>query len=269
MIFYILILYPLFLNLCSFEMNMDYFFSVNFVLGGVTLVLFANALEKFNKNDWKLFFGISIFSNIFTFFVEVIMLKFDVWGFNSYTRLIGITVCGAPIEEYIFWMYCPWLVGLCYISSARSGIDKSIPLELLLKIAKPLQAIEEKIKSATTDSNKYVNADVKEGQYARGAKIPTYLFVQLILISMFVYFRKFYHGSKKSMIYTTILFMCCMIPYEQYAIYKGFWTYNANKMLGIYFFHVPIEGWVMYILPPILGSMITDYCSQKFFKTDI
>lgn len=267
---YSIFAFPLILNAIAWYFKWDYLVSVNFVLGGITLLLTLNSIKVFTKNDWKLFGGISVFSNIFTFFVEVIMLKFDVWGFSSqHTRLLGITAFGAPIEEYIFWMYCPWLVGFTYIICARSGIDKTIDPKLLTLITKPLAKLEELKKAAIQDEVKYTSDTTTSGQYSRGNKFPVYLSIQLILLGMVVYLKKLYHGSWRSMLLTLGLFFFTMMPYEQYAISQGFWTYNANKMIGLFFLKVPFEGWLMYILPPIAGAMFTDVCSRKFFGKDI
>ena len=247
---------PLMLNLIAFLNKWDYLVSVN-------------SVKVFSKNDWKLFFGISVFSNIFTFFIEVIMLKLDVWSFSSHkARLLGYTFWNAPIEEYVFWMYCPWLVGFSYILFSRSNVDKVIDLSLLEEITKPLASIEKKIKEHIKDNVEYVE-DSSAGKYARGSKVPVYLSIQLILITMIVFLKKKYHGSKYSMLLTTILFFITMMPYEQYAISQGFWTYNENKMVGLFILNVPIEGWMMYILPPIAGAMLTDVLSKKFFNKDI
>lgn len=257
------------MNLIAYQMQWDYLISVNFVLGGLCVMLFTNAVRVFKKTDWKLFIGISIFSNIFTFIVELVMLKFDVWGFSGENvRLLGITLFGAPIEEYIFWMYCPWLVGLSYITCARTEILPSINISKLTAITSKFSKLENSTKSKINSDIEYID-NSNGGQYSRGRRLPIYITIQLVLFAMILYLKGKYKGNWRAMILTTLFFILTMAPYEQYAISQGFWTYNANTMIGLFILNVPFEGWLMYVLPPIAGSMITDVFNNKFFNNHI
>ena len=265
---YGVVIFPLLLNYMAYYMDLDYMVSVNVVLGTMTVMLLLNGIRVMTRNDWKLFWGISLFSNIFTLFVEVIMLKFDVWSFDdSQVRLLGVTLFGAPIEEYVFWMYCPWLVGACYITLARGAINSTVNLSYVSVVANRMKILEDKMKSLVADRVSYTKGD--NGKYNRGKKIPVYLSVQIIMVAMILFLYKGYKGSLTAMLLTTVMFFFTMMPYEQYAISKGFWVYNESRVIGLFILKVPFEGWLMYIIPPIAGSMITDYCSRKFFKTNL
>lgn len=265
---FVVFFFPLLLNFVSYYLNLSYFTSVNFVLGGMLLILFANSYNVMTKDDWKLFFGISIFSNIFTLLVEVIMLKFDVWGFtNDSQALLGYHFLGAPVEEYNFWFYCPGIVGFSYILFSKSKVKSLLPAPFVSFFISIFRTIETKIQRPDTNTE-YVK-DSKDGKYTRGNKYPVYIYLQILLIGSVIYMRKMFRGSVKATILTTALFFFTMFPYEQYAIAEGFWTYNTARMIGLYILNVPVEGWCMYIVPPIAGSMITNIISRKFFKKEI
>lgn len=265
-----IILMPLLLNFLNYINNFDYFVSCNFILGGLTLTLFLNSIKVFNKDNWKLFIGISVFSNIFTLLIEITMLHFDVWSFsNKHQILSGYTFLGAPIEEFNFWMYCPWLVGFCYIILSKSKINKIIDPKIIENFSLELASWESKHKLIKDSLVNYTEEVGKTGSYTRGRFFPIYLSVQIFMFAMIIYLKKYYHGNRKSLWFTTIFFFLTMMPYEQYAISQGFWIYNTKKVIGAFFLKVPIEGWLMYLLPPIAGSIFTDVLNKKFFKKDI
>lgn len=266
------LLLPLLLNGLAWLANMDYLISVNFVLGGVTLALLGNAWKVLTRNEWKIFLGICGISNVITVLIEVIMLRLDSWGFTAQRfHLLGLTFLGAPIEEYNFWIYAPVLVCLAYLVLSHER-DLSSPGfgEIFLSVlaARKLQVLEEDISKRIISKIVYIEDSV-DGKYFAGSKIPTYVTIQLLLLATILWLRRYYHGSRQALALTTAVFFLTMMPYEQYAIRSGFWTYNAHRMLGIFFLDVPLEGWCMYFLPPVAGGMIIDVLSQRFFKKDI
>ena len=80
---------------------------------------------------------------------------------------------------------------------------------------------------------------------------------------------KYYHGNKKAMLWTALIFFSVAFPNELYALSQGFWLYNDNTLLGLYIFKVPVEGFMMYFLAPICGCMILDISNRLLFKKDI
>jgi uncharacterized membrane protein YsdA (DUF1294 family) len=78
----LIILTALILNICAWQISLDYLWSILLVFGGVTFLLGISSVEKFTKDNWKLFSGFFVVSNILTLFIEIVMLKFEVWDFQ-------------------------------------------------------------------------------------------------------------------------------------------------------------------------------------------
>ncbi len=256
----------LILNFCVYYFKFDYLWSVLTVFGGLSLFFIINAVKTFTKDNWKLFSGFFIFSNICTLIIEIVMLKFDVWGFsNRVQQLSGITFLSYPIEEFIYWAFCPAIVSFSYMLLGKK-IDKFLnPIEY----SKIMNFGFNFTKDKKNDSDIDYKNDSGNGKYNSGNKFPVYVWLQILIISSIIMLSKYYKGNWKSMIYTTILFFLVAFPNELYSISQGFWLYNDNKLLGIYIFKVPLEGFLMYFISPICGCMMLDVSNRILFKKDI
>jgi ABC-type iron transport system FetAB permease component len=58
------IITALILNFAAYHFSLDYFWSVILVFGGMTTLFSINAIRQFTINNWKLFSGFFLFSNI-------------------------------------------------------------------------------------------------------------------------------------------------------------------------------------------------------------
>lgn len=256
------IITALVLNFIAWKLNLDYLYSVLLVFGGMTILFSINAIKEFTKENWKLFSGFFIFSNICTLIVEIVMLKFDVWGFsNRVQQLSGITFLTYPIEEFIYWAFCPGIVAMSYIILGKK-MDKFINP---ISFSKFISAF----KIQKNDSNINYTKDDGTGRYNSGSRTPVYIWLQGMIIASIIMMTKYYKGNWKSMFYTTLIFFFTAFPHELYSISNGFWLYNDNKLLGIYLFKVPVEGFMMYFISPICAAMILDLSNRFFFKKDI
>jgi len=261
----LIILTAFVLNICAWHMSLDYLWSVFLVFGGVMFLLFINAAKEFTKDNWKLFSGFFIFSNILTLIIEIIMLKFDVWGFSNRGHdLSGITFLTYPIEEFIYWALCPGIVAFSYILLGKK-IEKFINP---IKFSRIIQRISS-LNFNTNDNNINYTPDDGSGKYSSGKKFPIYIWLQIILISTIIMLSKYYRGNKKAMMWTTLIFFSVAFPNELYALSQGFWLYNDNTLLGLYIFKVPVEGFLMYFLAPVCGCMMLDISNRLLFKKDL
>jgi len=122
---------------------------------------------------------------------------------------------------------------------------------------------------AKTDKNTYVEADDKPGQFEEGSKFPVYACVQLAILASIIALVRRYHGNWKALLSTVLVFFLTAFPNEAYSIHQGYWLYNSQKMIGIFFLHIPLEGWLMYFLPAVLACFMLDVANRMFFGKDV
>lgn len=254
------------LNVLSVHFKFDYLYSVLSVLGGVSLAFFINSIKTFSKENWKLFLAFFLFSNLSTFLIEFLMIHFDVWSFsNRVQSLTGITFLNYPIEEFVYWSFCPIIVSLSYISFGKS-LNKFINPVTYTNFLKGFKTITDTLKD---DSKIRYQKESKNGEYESGKKIPVYIWLQVIILAFIALLGNYYKGNWKALLYTIILFFVTAFPHEFYSVSNGFWIYNHNKMLGLFLFQIPLEGYLMYFISPICGCMLLDLFNKFFFKKDI
>ena len=281
---YVLALSALILNGINYLVGLDYLWSTMFVFGGLSAIL-TSSFVRYKKigivswDDVKLFFVFFMFSNISTLAIELLMLKFDVWGFSHRVYyLTGHMFIGAPVEEYVYWAFCPVVVALTYIGVSRSSKFKleaggtELPCPMwLLRIAEYLKYLQGFTQNPASSAKvDYIEPTEVDGTtYKQGAKYPAYLGVQIAIIFTMLALASYYHGSRKSLAWTALCFLLLAFPHEYYTLTHGFWVYNSQKILGWYFAHVPLEGWVMYIISPVCGCMMLDFADKKLFNKDV
>ena len=125
------------------------------------------------------------------------MLKFDVWGFsNRVQQLSGYTFLSYPIEEFIYWAFCPGIVALSYMTLGKR-FDKVLDVISYSKLI----SIISKIKFKSNSNINYTN-DNGTGKYNSGNKFPVYIWLQILIISSIIYMRRYYKGNWKAMLYT-------------------------------------------------------------------
>lgn len=259
-------LIAIFLNVLTIYYKFDYLLSVISVLGGVSLLLFINSFKTFSKENWKLFSVFFLFSNLSTLFIEYLMIHFDVWSFsNRVQHLTGITFLKYPIEEFVYWALCPLIVSLSYISFGKTFQKFLNPISFTNTI-KNFKSILETLKN---DVKIKYQKETKVGEYESGKKVPVYIWLQVIIVSLILLLKNYYRGNFRNLLYATFLFFFTAFPHEVYAVSNGFWIYNHNKMLGLYLFQIPLEGYLMYFISPICGCMILDVFNRIFFKKDL
>jgi lycopene cyclase domain-containing protein len=242
--------------------------SVVLVFGGMVAFFAANARKVLAPNDWKLFAGFFLAGNVATTVLEVFMMRFDVWGFTCRTQhLTGWTLLGAPVEEYEYWACCVAMVPLSYLAFSRRQPSMRVDPAFLTKLEAFASQLHLKAK---TDPVSYVEETEGEvGQFARGARFPVYICIQLVFVAAIAALVRRYHGNWKALVATVVVFSLAVFPNEFYSIHRGYWAYNSQKMVGIYFLRIPLEGWLMYFLPACFACMVLDIADRDIFGRDV
>jgi len=270
----------LILNLLAWAFHLDYLWTVLLVMGGMTIWLVLNAKEV-TRQQWTLLAVFGLISNALTFVIEKFMLYYDVWGFSHREfRLIGVTLSGAPIEEFVYWFFCPWLAGMAYLVMGRTTSPvKTLPLGAVVgaaavagKLSEEAQEVAEN--PATQKAVSYVEDDAKAvvegvGKYARGPVAVRYFWLQALIIAAILAMVRHYRGNWKSLAWSVVLFVSIAYPNELLGLHNGFWTYNVNRLLGPWFLGVPIEEWMMYTISPTCGCMMLDLMDRELFRKDV
>jgi lycopene cyclase domain-containing protein len=266
------------LNLLAWVFHLDYLWTVLLVMGGMSLWLVLNAKEV-TRQQWIVLAIFGLISNGMTFVIEKLMLYYDVWGFSHREfRLIGVTLSGAPIEEFVYWFFCPWLAALAYLVLGRSSSPEvQLPAGAVLEAAtvagKLSEAAQEKEQDVKQDVS-YVEDDPKAvvegvGKYSRGVVAARYFWLQAIIIAAILAMVRYYRGNWKSLAWSVALFVSIAYPNELLGLHNGFWTYNVNRLLGPWFLGVPIEEWLMYTISPTCGCMMLDLMDRALFRKDV
>jgi lycopene cyclase domain-containing protein len=256
------------LNAVAVLGRFSYEASVVLVFGGMVAFFAANARKVLSRDDWKLFAGFFILGNVGTTILEVVMMHYDVWGFTCRTHhLVGYTIFGAPVEEYQYWACCAAIVPLAYLGFSRRQGKMMADSAFLVKLEAFASELHLKAKH---DPVPYVKeAEGEVGQFARGARFPVYICVQLAFIAAIAALVRRYHGSWKALFATVVVFFLTVFPNEFYSVRQGYWIYNSQKMVGIYFLHIPLEGWLMYYLPACFACMVLDVADRDIFGQDV
>lgn len=256
------------LNALSAAMGLDYQWSVVLVFGGMALFYLRCAWGRLGRDDWKLLAGFFVFAEAATLVLEVVMMKFRVWGFGCRVfPLTGWTFLGAPIEEYEYWVGCSVVVPLSYMVFARRLKPAS---ENPLALARLVAWAESLHLRAKSDPTAYVDAEeTKPGRFSSGSRFPVYACVQLALAAAIIALARRYHGSWRALLACSLCFLLVAFPHEFRALRMDMWAYNEARMLGPSFLRIPIEGWLMYLLPPVLACMILDVADRDLFGKDV
>lgn len=256
------IVVSLVLNLFAWRLELDYLWSVLLVFGGVALTFLANAAKVFSRDDWKLFGGFVVFSNVCTLGVEVVMLHCDVWGFSDRVqRLSGLLFLGYPVEEFVYWAMCPAVVAGCYMVLGRRRMDRFPNPVSLSGIASLGSFLTKPFKD---DAKVKYTPDAGTGKYRAGARKLVYIWLQVAIVASIALMSRYSKDDWKAVGWTTLVFFATAFPNELYALSQGFWLYNERKLLGIYLFGVPVEGFAMYFIAPVCACMILDLSSGLF-----
>lgn len=259
------IVVSLVLNLFAWRLGLDYMWSVLLVFGGVALTFLVNAVKVFSRDNWKLFGGFVVFSNVCTLGVEIVMLKYDVWGFSDRVqRLSGLMFLGYPVEEFVYWAMCPGIVAGAYMVLGKK-MDKFLDPVSLSRIAALGSALTRPLKNDT--AVKYT-PDAGTGKYQEGERRPVYVWLQVAIVASIAFMSNYFKGNWKAVGWTTLVFFATAFPNELYALSQGFWLYNEKKLLGVFFFGVPLEGFMMYFIAPVCACMILDV-SNRFLRQKI
>lgn len=252
------------LNVACMALQTDYLMSVALVFGGVCAYFIANGWRKYTRRDLIVVGILIAFSDVMTLVIEKLMLYYDVWGFsNRHFRMIGLQLFGAPVEEFIYWWACPVVVALGYVSFLRVDSAKAPSAIAVGEAALLAHAATEAIQSShRPDPTAYLeNSGVavqNDRQYERGSKKPTYVWLQVIILAMIAWFARSFKGSWKAVGWTVAVFVAIAYPNERYSLGSGFWTYNENKLLGIWILGVPVEEWIMYTICPLCACLMMD-----------
>jgi hypothetical protein len=256
------------LNLAAASLRLSYQWSVVLVFGGMVLFWLLTARKGLLPSDWKLLGGFFLFSNVCTLGLEVLMMKLRVWGFGDRVYpLTGWTFLGAPVEEYEYWAACAAIVPTSYLVLARRLKPATVEPAFLAKVVEWASSLH---LQAKTDPVQYVDAEETEvGQFKQGAKFPVYACIQLAILAAIIALVRRYHGSWRAMGGCVLCFFLTAFPNEFYSIRMDFWDYNRQRMLGIFFLKIPLEGWLMYYLPAVLACMMLDVANRRFFGKDV
>ena len=255
------------LNLAAASMKLDYQWAVVLLFGGMLVFWAKTAWGGLERSEWKLFAGFFAVANLLTLVLELLMMRFRVWSFGDRTyHLTGWTILGAPLEEFEYWAGCAAIVPLSYLVLARRLKPATVQPAFLAKVVKLASELHIQ---ARTDSTDYVEENIGEvGQFSAGSRFPVYICVQLALLAAIIALVRRYHGSWRALMGATLCFFLVAFPNEFYSIHMDFWTYNSQRMLGIYFLGIPLEAWLMYYLPAVLACMVLDVADRRFFGKD-
>jgi hypothetical protein len=226
---------------------------------------------------WKPYVLFVAFSMLATTVIEVWLLKTDTWGFSKQINVLSpFQWLGAPVEEYIFWDFCPIAVVQLYLfysaklpkfGSTKAGAIVSGFVGVLAGAM--LVKAETKKAENTKGKGGIIIDDVAKGDasgrdtYKRGANGANFtIFLSLVAASI-ILLHKYLSRGLLSVMATSIAFMILMMPYEQYAVITHTWVYNLNKMFGVAFLGVPVEEWLLYLLCPLSGSLMIMFAEDK------
>jgi lycopene cyclase domain-containing protein len=237
-------------------------------------MVIARIDKTFMKENAKPVIAFFVFSTITTTLLEIIFIKTDTWGFTKeFSSMIGYTLLGAPVEEYLFWEFCPLVVIITFLYYKQKKVESVLNEGWIDKAEKSLLTYVEKIKPVAdkTPQSEYVDSEVvkKDGYdtYSRGSKVPVYtIFVVTTILAIFA-MRKYFKGQTNEILFTAAAFFSVIAPFEQYALKHGVWVYNTQKMLGIEFYGVPVEEWAIYLACPIAGCLFITLFSKKLKGT--
>ncbi len=268
-------------NLFCVVADLNYIASVALVMGSVVFYMLTRQWKLLRREDTMLILGFITFSNIITVVIEKLMIFFDVWGFSNAThRLIGISFLGAPIEEYVYWWLAPVVVSVTYYAMVKLKSGSNLvtypswtEASVASLLAKFTTEVVDNLKTKDPDvyletNNTKVNED-NTSSYSRGKKAPVWIWVAVFVIIFGAVLYRFFRGSWKAVLATTLIFLCIAYPNELYSLHSGFWVYNQNRMLGPWVLGVPIEEWIMYTASPITGCMLLSVSHRLFFKRDL
>ena len=262
-------------NLFAGYVGLNYVWSVLIGMGLPALVIWYSGMKEVSFQEWKPFFAFNIFSIISSTIIEIIMLKYDTWGFsNHHYRLIGINLFGAPIEEYVYWWCAPILVGITYVIFNKINKVEELPPVIEGAIAwLSSRSSYIMIKSVATDATEYLENEgvaVQEGNYLRGSVyFPTWVWIPIMIVAILIYLKQYFKGSYVKVFLTSLIFACVAFIGERHAIDYGFWAYNKQRVIGIFLFNIPIEEYPMYFLSAIFECVVIDIISKNFFKETI
>lgn len=259
-------------NIFIGRMGFNYFWTIVAGMGLPTLIVWFMGRKNLDLSAWKSFITFNLFSIVISTIIEVIMLNYDTWGFSkAHGRFIGVNFIGAPIEEYIYWWIAPILVGMLYITLRKitqidpvpPGIESSV--EYLGYIGSAFMK-----SSNSADATPYLENDgviVQNGSYVRGTSIfPTWMWIQILVVLVIFYLKKYFKGNWLTVFAVSGIFACVAFIGELHAIDYGFWVYNKQRVIGIFFFNIPIEQYPMYFLSAIFECVVIDIVGRKHFK---
>lgn len=265
------------LNLYCSTAHLDY---LSTLIVGMILPAIIALVAGFKNLDALSIKVIVLFELLFTIpvtiVIEKVMLYYNSWGFSKeHIRFIGINIFGAPVEEYVYWWCAPLLVGIVYMIMRKlkgfdeppKFIEEAVKL-LAEKLSKATQG------STTADRTDYIedHSDVtkeRPGLYSTAGetKFPTWVWMQVLTIATIMWLKHYFKGSWLTVMLSTGIFVAVALIGERHAIDMGFWSYNRNRMVGVFFFNVPIEEYIMYFTSAMSECLILDIAYRKFKKT--
>jgi len=240
-----------FISTILFTVKPTYMVANFFVFLTFSLPLFWMSRNDMSKSFLKAAGIFFVVSNIMTLIIEYLYVKTDIWGFSKayQPNLVGIEVLGAPIEEYVFWAMAPLatISAFVYYVNYLPNRNKS--------------AIPEGIKLGADYVEDVQRDSSNRPLYNRGGSniIYTLLIAFIAVLGAVLVFAVKGKLPWKGMLLATASFWALTMPFEQYAVINELWIYNIQKSLGYHLLGVPIEGWAMYNLAPLVGMTMFSY----------
>lgn len=260
------------LNAVTIVLDTNYMASVLLVFAGVIACALFWSAKNFSTNDAKAIVAFSVVVDLLTTGIEKLMMVFDVWGFSrAHHYMIGLTLFGAPIEEYVYWWLCPVLVACTYFAFARDRlqehqankllhVEQSLSVLIACQLSRYIDQKKQKAKYLEDDG-----IEPADSRYARGASVPVWAFLPAIALGSGLWVMHRFRGKFSDVASTVIVFCCVAYPNELYSLSQGLWVYNQNRIIGIWFGGVPVEEWCMYVFAPWSGSMLASWTRTQFF----
>ena len=263
-------------NLYASAAQLDYMWSLVMGMGLPLLVAIIGGFKTLDRNDFKVLLAYEIIFIIpSTIIIEKVMLFFDTWGFSrEHVRFIGINIFGAPIEEYLYWWIAPILVGVVYLVMRKGKETITVPpfVEKAFEVVAKAGSMAAQASTAP-DRTEYIEDQAGVTKERKGlftvagqSKYPTWIWIQVLVVAVILWLKHHFKGSWLTVALSSSIFAVVAFLGERHAITMGFWSYNANRMLGIFFLGIPFEEYIMYFASAISACLIIEIAGRRFFN---
>ncbi len=84
----------------------------------------------------------------------------------------------------------------------------------------------------------------------------------IFILNLFIHVKTI---SWPALLVTIVVFAATLGCFEHFSIFRGHWIYNEARMIGINWWGVPIEEWLIYYnFPIILVVSVLEFIANRF-----